>query len=99
MLALQNMKVGEYSQPVVSTDERGRKTVRLVYLKTRTNPHRENLKDDYNRIAQRALEEKRNDILQKWFRSHIPNYYISLDKQYTTCSDIKDWVSNAVVSN
>jgi peptidyl-prolyl cis-trans isomerase SurA len=99
VVALQNMKVGQYSQPVVSADERGRKTVRLFYLKTRTEPHRENLKDDYNKISSRALEEKRNDILEKWFRSHIPNYYISIDRQFAQCSDIKLWVSNAVVSN
>lgn len=55
---MNKMKVGEYSQPVEYTDDRGRKAVRIVYLKTRTEPHRENLKDDYSKIAARALEEK-----------------------------------------
>ncbi|MEJ7684977.1 MAG: hypothetical protein WKG06_45455 [Segetibacter sp.] len=63
------MKVGEYSQPIPFTDERGKKAVRLVYLQTRTEPHRENLKDDYSKIAQRASEEKKNDVLEKWFQS------------------------------
>ena len=98
VVALQNLKVGEVSMPIVSQDERARKTVRLFYLKTRTSPHRENLKEDYNRISTQALEEKRNDQLEKWFRSHIPNYYISIDNQFTTCSDIKLWINNAVVS-
>lgn len=55
----QKLKVGEYSQPTEFTDERGKKGIRIVYLKTQTQPHRENLKDDYSKIASRALEEKR----------------------------------------
>lgn len=98
VLALQNMKVGDFSQPVTSTDERGKKSVKIIYLKSRSEPHRENLKDDYNKVAQRALEEKRSEILSKWFHSHIPNYYISIDKQYTNCSDVKQWLGNVVVN-
>lgn len=98
VVAIQNMKAGEYSLPVTFTDERGRKAVRLVYLKTRTEPHRENLKDDYNRIASRALEEKRSEVLEKWFKTRIPGYYIALDKEFAQCSEMKEWVSHAVVS-
>jgi peptidyl-prolyl cis-trans isomerase SurA len=97
--ALQKLKPGEYSMPLAYTDERGRKAVRIVYLKTRTQPHRENLKDDYNRVATRALEEKRQDVLAKWFKSRIPSYYVSLDKEFTACPEMKEWVENAVVSN
>ena len=50
---------GEYSAPLVYTDERGRKVVRLIYLKNRTAPHHENLKEDYNRVSQRGVGRKR----------------------------------------
>lgn len=59
---IENMKAGDISTPQVYTDERGRKMVRLVFLKTKTTPHREDFKLDYNKIAQRALEEKSNAI-------------------------------------
>jgi len=59
---IENMKAGDISTPQVYTDERGRKMVRLVFLKTKTTPHKEDFKLDYNRIAQRALEEKSNAI-------------------------------------
>lgn len=99
VLALQNMKVGEYSQPQTFTDERNRKVVRIIHLQTRTEPHRENLKDDYSKVSARALEEKRNDVLEKWFSSHIPNFYIALDREFSNCDTIKQWVGNAVVTN
>ena len=85
------MKPGEYSQPQVHVDERGRKVVRLIYLKNRTQPHRENLKDDYNRVSQRALEEKKNAALEKWFKEHIPTYYVLIDREYNGCAGLDDW--------
>lgn len=89
------LKPGEYSQPVTFTDERGKKSVRIVYLKTRTEPHRENLKDDYNREAQRALEEKKGDALEKWFNAKISTYYIMIDDDYKTCGQLQKWMQNA----
>ena len=85
------MKPGDYSKPQVYVDERGRKAVRLIYLKNRTQPHRENLRDDYNRISQRALEEKKNAVLEKWFKEHIPTYYVLIDREYAGCSGLDDW--------
>ncbi|MCW3087530.1 MAG: peptidylprolyl isomerase [Sediminibacterium sp.] len=85
------LKPGEYSAPQVYIDERGRKLVRLIYLKNRTSAHRENLKEDYNRIAQRALEEKKNTALEKWFKEHIPTYYISIDSEYRNCAGLDEW--------
>ncbi len=98
VVALQGLKVGEYSQPVAFTDERGRRGVRIVHLKTRTEPHRESIKEDYNKIAQRALDEKKTTVLDKWFATHIPNFYILVDKEFSHCASIKDWTSKAVVT-
>jgi peptidyl-prolyl cis-trans isomerase SurA len=52
---LEKVKAGEYSEPVAFTDERGKKGVRMIYLISRTEPHRENMKDDYSKISIRAL--------------------------------------------
>jgi peptidyl-prolyl cis-trans isomerase SurA len=92
---LPKLKPGEYSQPTPFTDDRGKKVVRLIYLKTRTEPHRENLKDDYNRISQRALEEKKAEALEKWFNSKIASYYIMIDDDYRACPRLDKWRQNA----
>ncbi|MBN8665159.1 MAG: peptidylprolyl isomerase [Chitinophagales bacterium] len=93
--AIKAMKPGEISKPRLYTDERQRKAVRIIYLKTRTEPHRENLKEDYNRIAQRALEEKKQAAIEKWFREKIPTFYVSIDKEYTTCKEVTLWSKTA----
>jgi peptidyl-prolyl cis-trans isomerase SurA len=93
---LKDLKVGQYSQPVEFTDESGKKGARIVYLKTKTEPHRENLKDDYDRISQRALEEKKNEALDTWFSKKIPTYYIMVDDAYKNCSEMGKWTVNTV---
>ncbi len=79
---LGKMKVGEISQPVAFTDEQGKKGVRIVYLKSRSEPHRMNLHDDYSKISQMALEEKKIQALEKWIQAKIPTYYIMIDDQF-----------------
>ena len=76
VLLLEDLKVGEYSRPVPFTDARGKRGVRMILLISPTEPHRENLRDDYNKIANRALEEKREEELEKWFRKNAGTFYI-----------------------
>jgi len=89
---LDKLKVSEFSQPTVFTDERGKKGVRVLYLKSRSEPHRLNLRDDYNKVAQSALEEKKYQALDKWLKGNIPSYYIMIDPQVSECPQLKKWV-------
>jgi peptidyl-prolyl cis-trans isomerase SurA len=91
---LKNMKVGDISQPLSYTDERGKQAVRIVYLIHQTEPHRENLKDDYDRVAQQALGEKKQHVLDTWFKQHIPDFYIDIDPEYRTCKSLDFWYSS-----
>ena len=92
VVMLKDLNVGQYSHPAEFMDERGKKGVRIVYLKTKTEPHRENIKDDYNRIAQRALEEKKNDVLEQWFNKKVSTYYIMVDDEYKPCPEMAKWL-------
>ncbi|MEQ1676782.1 MAG: peptidylprolyl isomerase [Chitinophagaceae bacterium] len=78
---LSKMKVGEYSQPVAYTDEQGKKGVRIIHLKSRSEPHRMNLADDYSKISGYALEEKKAKTLEKWIKDKLPTYYIMIDSE------------------
>jgi peptidyl-prolyl cis-trans isomerase SurA len=40
-----------------------------------------NLHDDYSKISQFALEEKKSKTLDKWLRAKIPTYYIMVDTE------------------
>ncbi len=76
---LAKMKVGEFSQPTPFESEQGKKGVRIVFLKSKSEPHRMNLKDDYSKISTFALEEKKSQTLDKWIKNKLPTYYVMID--------------------
>jgi peptidyl-prolyl cis-trans isomerase SurA len=77
--SLSKMKIGEFSLPTPFTNDQGKKGVRIIYLKSRSEPHRMNMHDDYSKIANFALEEKKSKTLEKWMKATIPTYYIMVD--------------------
>jgi peptidyl-prolyl cis-trans isomerase SurA len=98
VVLLKDLKPGGISVPQVAKDEQNGQIVRILYLRNRTEPHRENLKEDYDRVAKRALEEKKAGTLEKWFKDHIPTYFISIDKQFSSCSSLAEWSKAAANS-
>lgn len=76
---LGKMKAGDISQPTSFENEQGKKGVRIVYLKSRSEPHRMNMQDDYSKISNFALEEKKSKTLEKWLKSKLPTYYVMVD--------------------
>lgn len=98
VVMLKDLKVGEFSQPKEFENERRKKGVRIVYLLSKSEPHRENIKDDYNKIAQRALEEKKNEALEKWFNQKVGTFYIKIDDEFKNCDEMKKWTNAATVA-
>lgn len=93
VLMLDTLKPGKISAPAQFTDESGRQAVRIVYLKTRSQPHRENLTDDYSRIQQRTLDIKRAEAINKWLIEKIPTFYVHVDEEYKNCNHISQWMA------
>lgn len=92
VLMLKDLKVGDYSEPTEFYDPSGqKKAVRIVEIITKTEPHRENLKDDYDKVAQRALEEKKNNALEDWFNKMIPTFYVNISTEYQSCPEMEKW--------
>lgn len=99
LLAKSNLQAGQYSKPMAFTNESGKRAVRIVYLKTRTAPHRENLKDDYDQLAREALTIKKQKAVEAWFATRIPKYYIMIDQDYKNCTTLKNWIRYASTVN
>lgn len=91
---LGKLKVGEISQPTAFTEpQRGKKGVRIVYLKSRSEPHRMNIKDDYNKISQLALEEKKAKVMDKWLTAKLPTYYVMIADDFSgECPNVQKYL-------
>lgn len=92
---LDKMKNGDISRPSVYVDEQGRKGVRIINLRSRSEPHRMNLHDDYSKISQMALEEKKNKAMEKWLKMMIPTYFIMVDQESRDeCPQLEKYVTD-----
>jgi peptidyl-prolyl cis-trans isomerase SurA len=90
---LDKLKPGEFSQPV-AFEENGKKGVRIIHYKSRSEPHRLNMKDDFSRISSMALEEKKQKALEKWIKEKVPTYYIMIEDDIKGCTDLTKYISD-----
>lgn len=98
-LAIQDLKPGQYSKPAEYTTPSGDKVVRIIFLRDRTEPHKANLKDDYNKIQGVALAKKQNDYLFNWLATQIPTFYLKIDDKYKDCPNISKWMKQSTQKN
>lgn len=87
--AIDTMQVGSISKPIPFRMEDGSEAVRIIYLKAKSRPHQANMKDDYPRIAQAALSEKKSRAVDAWFRDNYDTVFIEIDPQYQNCEALQ----------
>jgi peptidyl-prolyl cis-trans isomerase SurA len=89
---LDKMKVGDITRPMVQlSPEGGKKSYRIVYLKTRSEPHKINLKDDYQRLQLMAQQNKQKDIVNTWINKKLKNVYVRMNPEYRQCKFLHKW--------
>lgn len=84
-LTLDTMKLETVTRPMDYQTQDGKKAVRLIYYKDRIAPHQANLLDDYQKIANAAMAEKKNRILNSWFDQARNDVFIEIDPEYNDC--------------
>jgi len=89
---IDKLKMGDISAPVLYKTDRGKEQYRLYYLKTRTVPHKANLEDDYAKIHQLALDEKKMEAMNDWMKERIVKTFISIDEGYRKCTFQREWI-------
>ena len=85
------LEVGEISSPVPTQTEEGKEAFRLIKLKSRSEPHRANLVDDYSMITNWALENKKEQKIVEWVNKNVDNAYIMIIDDYTDCDFEIKW--------
>ncbi|HNY02135.1 MAG TPA: peptidylprolyl isomerase [Bacteroidales bacterium] len=87
------LKPGEVSAPVLTSD-RGKQDYRIYFLKSRSNPHKANLEDDYSRIHQLALEKKKEEKIDSWINEKRNSTFISIMDEFRNCTFQRNWIKN-----
>ncbi|MFT2007439.1 peptidylprolyl isomerase [Pontibacter sp. 13R65] len=82
---IDTMQVGEISKPIAYKTPEGVDAVRIIYLKSKTVPHLANLRDDYQKISNAAIQEKRGKAVDSWFKKNLDTVYIQIDPEFQSC--------------
>lgn len=87
---LDTMSVGDVTRPLPYRTLDEKTGVRILYYKTRHEPHQANLNDDYLRLQRIALARKRNTAVDTWFNKAKSEVLIQIfdDTLKQECSEL-----------
>lgn len=91
IVTLNSMQVGDISKPMQFLNAMdGKPAFRIIKLKNRIDPHKTNLKDDYQKLAQMTISDKNKKMIKEWIKKRSKITYIKLDPEYA-CKFENEW--------
>ena len=91
---IDKLKVGEVSKPVTYKTKENHDAFRLLQLARKTETHRANIEQDYDKIYTIALNQKHQKILDEWVEEHAKKAYIRIVENYSDCEYYDDLMRN-----
>jgi peptidyl-prolyl cis-trans isomerase SurA len=91
--ATEGMKINDISKPIETHTSFDETQYRLIKLISRSEPHKANLRQDYNKIQQATLNTKKNKYVSDWLMQKVNGTYITVDNDLRkNCPNIERWV-------
>ena len=90
-LITDTMKVGSISKPQLFTAADGKKSYKILYLKSTANAHKLSLLQDYPKIKQYATNNKIDRTVSEWFQKRRKETFIKIDPEYQGCPTLQGW--------
>lgn len=92
VFTIDKLKTGEVSAPAPTQSRDGKPAYHIIFVKSRTEPHRANLKDDYQRLQDEALADKKNKTMKDWVKKKTAITYIRISEEYRNCAFDNKWI-------
>lgn len=92
LYAVDKLESGQFSKPMVFKSDDDKDAYRILFLKDRTKPHRANIKDDYDRLQNWALDKKKGEALKAWVGRKLAETYIRISPEYKECNYQQEWI-------
>lgn len=93
--AIEEMSEGEISEIVEFRSPEGGREFRFFKLLDRTPPHQANLDQDYQKIRQKALQEKRQEKMQQWLENRGQRSFIKVDEDFSHCEEVQPFMQQS----
>ena len=90
-----NMHVGEISDPFTIQLANGKTTCAIVKLKSKTNAHRATMADDYEILYDIVYSARCQEVLNKWIRDKQRTTFVKISDGWNDCEfKYPGWVVN-----
>ena len=93
-LAVEQLEVGEISEPSYVKMDDGKEAYRLFKLLNKVEAHVVNFKDDYKMIRDMALEQKKDEVISEWINTSLLKTYVRINDGYQAIDFQYNWLKN-----
>lgn len=91
-LAVEDLEIGEISEPSYVKMEDGKEAYRIYLLLDKVKAHKANLKDDYKKIRDLALENKKDQTIADWINESLEKTYVRITEAYEENDFQYNWI-------
>lgn len=85
------MKVGDVSPVIQYLGSDSKQSWRILYLKSRTEPHKINFKDDYTKLLSMATYDRQKKSITSWITKKSKTTYIKISDEFNSCKLEYSW--------
>lgn len=96
--AIDGLKEGDVAEPFRFKAQDGSEMFRLVQLVSRSKPHKADLKLDYGKIQQAALDQKKGAYTEKWVLEKLNSTYLGVSDMFSKCDNLKEMIGISAAS-
>jgi peptidyl-prolyl cis-trans isomerase SurA len=89
---IQNLKDDEVSYILKDQDRTGKVKFKILKVSDRVDEHVANYAQDYLKIKELALSEKRLKTIEKWQEDTISETFIKVNGEYRECEFASNWL-------
>ena len=83
--AVENMQIGEVSQPFTMINSKGKEVCAIVKLKNRIDGHKATISEDYQRLKEIVTAKRSEEKLQKWVLDKQRTTYVRISPEWRKC--------------
>ncbi len=94
-VAIEGLEKGKISKASFFRSPDGTEGYRLIKLLEKTEPHRADLKTDYQKIQLMATQEKKNEATQNWIEDKLKTTYVRVNNDYLSCEFNQNWIKQS----
>lgn len=82
---VENMQIGEISEPFIMTTGQGKEVCAIVKLKNRIDAHKATITEDYQRLKGIVTAKRSEEKLEKWILEKQKKTYVRINPDWAKC--------------